>query len=330
MSEKMSFPGEIIGRGAAKGKGGHRAAERKLRYVIVNDNHTLKAALLIGLYAVIIGYTDNHVRVIANEIGLWQFHLMRTAMAAVALALAAPILGLRLRPVNARAVAARSAVHGVAMMCYFGALGFLPVPQVSAGLFTAPIFVLLISRFVYGAQIGPVRMIAVGLGFAGVLMILGPQVMNIGPAAAVPVLGGALYALGNIALREWCPQESATTMTAGFFAAMGVFGLIGMCLTAAFHMPFEAGYLLRGPAWPSGTALWWIAVQAVGSLVAVGLMVRGYQLTEPSRASIFEYVALPAAALWGWVLFGEAPLAREWLGMGLIWLAGLLIVLRGR
>ncbi|HBU14498.1 MAG TPA: EamA/RhaT family transporter, partial [Gemmobacter sp.] len=59
------------------------------------------------------------------------------------------------KPVNLRAVVARSAIHGCAMLIYFGALAFLPVAQVAAGLFTAPIFVLLISRFAYGHHIGP-------------------------------------------------------------------------------------------------------------------------------------------------------------------------------
>ncbi|MEM1506541.1 EamA family transporter, partial [Domibacillus sp. 8LH] len=82
---------------------------------------------------------------------------------------------LRLRPVDRRAGAARPAIHCTAMLVYFGALALLPVAQVAAGLFTAPIFVLVISRFVYGERIGPVRVLAVLTGFAGVLLVLGPE-----------------------------------------------------------------------------------------------------------------------------------------------------------
>jgi len=292
----------------------------------------LQAVLSICGYALIIGFTDNYVRVIAGEIGLWQFHLTRSLMVAVLLALAAPLLRLRLAPRNWRAVSARSAVHGTSMLCYFGALGFLPVPQVAAGLFTAPIFVLLISRFAYGARIGLLRVAAVALGFAGILLVLGPEAARIGPAAVVPVLGGALYALGNIATQRWCAGESAVTLTAGFFAMLGVFGAIGLGLLALFPLERQGplAFILRGPALPSATVLFWIFVQAFGSLVGVGLMVRGYQLADPTRLAVFEYVVLPAAALWGWLLWGEVPGLREWAGMGLIWLAGLAIVLRAR
>ncbi len=227
---------------------------------------------------------------------------------------------------------ARSAVHGLAMLCYFGALGFLPVPQVAAGLFTAPIFVLLIARFGYGEHIGPVRIAAVAIGFAGILLVLGPEAARLGPAAAIPVLGGALYALGNVATRAWCGGEGAVTLTAGFFAMLGIFGALGLGLVTLFPQDASGtlAFILRGPVPPSGTVLFWIFVQAFGSLIGVGLMVKGYQLADATRAAVFEYIVLPAAALWGFVLWAEVPGLREWAGMGLIWLAGLLIVARGR
>lgn len=296
-------------------------------------NRTPEAAAAIGAFALIIGFTDNYVRVIADGIGLWQFHLIRSIMVAVLLGVAVPLLGLRLAPRNWRAVIGRSVVHGSAMLCYFAALGFLPVPQVAAGLFTAPIFVLMISRFVYGERIGPVRIAAVALGFGGILLVLGSDALRLGPAALVPVLGGALYALGNIATRAWCPGESAVTLTAGFFAALGVFGLIGFTLVSLLHPEAPEGplrFLLRGPALPSTEVLFWVFVQAAGSLIGVGLMVRGYQLADPTRVAVFEYILLPAAALWGFLLWSEVPGPREWAGIALIWAAGVLIVARGR
>ncbi|PTE13496.1 DMT family transporter [Pseudogemmobacter blasticus] len=295
---------------------------------------TLAAAGCILIYATIIGFTDNYVRLIAVEAGLWQFHATRTAMALALLGLAVPFLGLRLRPVNGRAVLARSAIHGTAMVIYFGALAFLPVAIVAAGLFTAPIFVLLISRFAYGHAIGPVRILAVGLGFLGVILVLGPQALSGASLAAVlPVAAGAMYALGNIATREWCPQESAETLLAGFFAALGVFGLIGMAALALWPVAVPAGadgFLLRGPVWPSAGFLFWVFVQAAGSLLGVGLMIRAYQIADAGRVSVLEYVILPASAFWSWMIWGETLSVQAWAGMGLIVAAGALIALRAR
>ena len=141
--------------------------------------------------------------------------------------------------------------------------------QVAAGLFTAPIFVLLIQRVAYGQAI------------------------------LLPVIAGALYAMGNIATREWCADETAETVVAGFFGMLGVMGLVGMAVLWAFPVAVPdgaAGFLQRGAVWPSGSFLWWTFVQAAGSLLGVSMIVKAYQIAEASKVSVFEYVILPASA----------------------------------
>lgn len=300
----------------------------------MTPDRTLAAAGLILIYALIIGFTDNFVQVIAREAGLWQFHATRSAMALPLLALAAPAIGLTLRARRWRAVAARSAIHGAAMVIYFGALAFLPVALVAAGLFTAPIFVLLISALAFGHRIGPVRILAVATGFVGVVLVLGPEVLGKASLAAIlPVAAGALYALGNIATREWCEGEPAEVLLAGFFAALGVIGLAGMAVLSVFPLPVPQGadgFLMRGPVWP-GPEFWiWTFVQAAGSLLGVGLMIRAYQITDAGRASVIEYAILPASAFWAWMIWGQVLAPLAWLGMALIAIAGGLIALRAK
>lgn len=298
------------------------------------QDRTLTAAGAILIYAVLIAYADNYVRVIAAEGGLWQFHATRAVMAIGLILVLARAFGRRLRPVSLRAVVARSAIHGIAMLIYFGCLAFLPVAQVAAGLFTAPIFVLLISRFAYGHHIGPWRIVAVAIGFVGVVLVLGPTAMaGATLAALLPILGGALYAMGNIATREWCARESAETLLTGFFAALGVFGVIGLVVLALVPVVVPAGadgFIQRGWVQPSTTFLFWVTVQAVISVVGVGLMIKAYQIAEASRVSVFEYIILPASALWGFVLWSEVPSVQAVLGMALITIAGMIIALRAR
>jgi drug/metabolite transporter (DMT)-like permease len=297
-------------------------------------DRTLMAAGLISVYAFVIGFTDNYVRVIAEEAGLWQFHFTRSCMTAVLLGLGVAIWGFRVRPRSWRAVVARSAIHGSAMVIYFGALAFLDVALVAAGLFTAPIWVLLISRFAYGHAIGPVQVLAVALRFAGVILVLGPEALGgASMAALLPIIAGALYALGNIATREWCGEESAQTLLAGFFGALGIIGAVGMVALTLFPLEVPLGpdgFLQRGPVWPSGEFYFWTFVQAAGSLIGVGFMIRAYQITDASRASVLEYVILPASAFWTWVIWGKGLEPLAVLGMVLIVAAGTLIALRAK
>lgn len=296
-------------------------------------NRTLAALGAILVYAVIIGFTDNWVQVIAADAGLWQFHATRTAMALVLMGVAAVLLALRMRPVNGRAVLGRSLIHGTAMLVYFGSLAFLPVAIVAAGLFTAPLFVLLISRLIYGRAIRAAEAAAVALGFAGVLLVLGPGQESFGLASVLPVAAGALYAMGNIATREWCEGESATTLLAGFFGMLGVFGLIGMGVLAALQPVVPAGaegFILRGAVWPTAEFWGWTFVQAAGSVIGVGMMVRAYQMADARAVSVFEYAILPASAVWAWVIWGEVLSARAVAGMAMIAAAGVLVAWAGR
>jgi drug/metabolite transporter (DMT)-like permease len=208
-------------------------------------------------------------------------------------------------------------------------LAFLPVAQVAAGLFTAPIFVLFFQRFLYGQGISGLQIMAVVTGFAGVVLVLGPEALSGATLAALlPVISGALYAMGNIATQRWCKGETAESVVAGFFGMLGVYGLIGMAgplgLSAGGARGTE-GFLQRGPVWPTGEFLWWTFVQAAGSLVGVGMFVKAYQMAEVSKVSVFEYVILPASALWGFLLWGETLGWIAWVGMALIALAGVII-----
>lgn len=306
---------------------------RNLAQTIPAQSHdrVFAAAGLTLLYAVTIGFTDNHVRTIAEGAGLWQFHAVRSVMAMTILALAAPLLGLKLRPNKWRPVVLRSVLHASAMLIYFGALAFLPVALVAAGLFTAPIFVLLISRFALGGIVSLAQVVAVALGFGGVVLVLGPQATSGASfAALLPVLAAILYGLGNIATRQWCEGESASTLLAGFFTALGLCGAVGLAVLTLFPLEAPAGtdgFVLRGPTLLTGEFLFWTFIQAAGSLFGVGMAIRAYQLTQVGRAAVLEYLILPASALWAYVIWGDSLSLLALLGMGLIALAGALIAL---
>lgn len=298
------------------------------------SNQTVLAAGFILVYALAVTWADQFIRTIASEAGLWQFHVVRTVFATAILVGLAPVLGLRLWPRRTGAVVRRSLIHGVAMMMYFGSLGFLSVGETLAGLFTAPIFVLVFSRFLFGHRIGPIRVLAVAVGFVGALMVLGVGAgTEFGPASLLPVAAGAFYALGNIATREWCEGESAECLLLGFFLALGFFGLLGLAAMAVWQPEVPAGtdgFLLRGLVRPSETFYFWTLVQAAVSVLGVGLMVKSYQIADASRVSVFEYVLLPAGVFWTWVIWGEMASGLAMAGIGLIFAAGLIIAARGR
>ncbi|MCI2399185.1 DMT family transporter [Aliiroseovarius subalbicans] len=281
----------------------------------------------------LLGLIDNTVVVIARDLGLWQFHFMR-AVIVVGLMGGMSALGLiHLRPNRRWAVALRGGLAGFSMLIYFGCLAFMPIGQVAAGLFTAPIWVMLIGALFLGQPIGLTRLIAALVGFAGVLLVLNPFADGLDPVAVIPVTAGFFYAIGGIATREWCHGESTFSMLLYFFLSLGLFGLIGT--TALTLFPQDAplgpeGFILRALVWPTPLAMGLTLLQAGGSMIAMGLIFRGYQLGEASQVAIFEYSMLIFAAGWSFSLFGTTLEARAALGMVLIIASGILIAIRSR
>ncbi len=298
------------------------------------QNRPVLGVLLVVLSMVLIGLIDNFIKLIAGQAGLWQFHFMRSLVVCSTLWLVARAMGWRLRPKNWRAVVTRSFFFSTAMVLYFGAAGIIPIAQAGAGLFTAPIFVLLISALFLGTHIGFWRIMAVVIGFAGVVLILRPEAGGVTFLSVIPVLAGLLYALNNISTRRWCGGESTATLLMGLFAGLGVWGALGLLVLAVVPVPAslvaQLPFFTTGWVAPTGTFMLWMLVQAFGSLISVALLTRGYQLAEVSYAAVAEYSFLIAAAFWGWLLWAQVPDSRAYLGAGAISLSGIIIVLRSR
>ncbi|KPN64514.1 hypothetical protein AKJ29_18095 [Aliiroseovarius crassostreae] len=97
----------------------------------------------------------------------------------------------------------------------------MPLGQVAAGLFTAPIWVMILSALFLGQPIGVTQLSAAVLGFAGVLMVLRPFESGLEPLAILPMVAGFFYALGALATRQFCTGESTFSMLLYFFLSLG-------------------------------------------------------------------------------------------------------------
>ena len=290
------------------------------------------AAALIVLGMATIALVDNWVRLVTPELGLWQYQVLRALISAGLVLAGAWAMGWRLRLVRPWAVWLRAAVASLAIVLYFGALAVMTINQAGAGMFTAPVFVLVISVLAFRLPVGPVRSLAVAVGFAGVLLVLRPFGGGVAPwAAALALSAGVCHALGAILTRQLCAGEPTAGMTLVHFVAMGLWGMLGLVAVAVLGPEVPAGpegWFARGWVWPSAEALWWTAVNAVGSTLAMGCVIRAYQIAETSRITVFEYSFLPFAALWSWLLFADLPDGPTAWGTVLIVAAGVLILWR--
>ncbi|KIN77619.1 putative transporter, DME family, DMT superfamily protein [Sulfitobacter mediterraneus KCTC 32188] len=296
----------------------------------VNEQSTKPALAAISVLGgmAALGLTDNFVPHISERGSLWQFHLVRSVMAFVVLGAVVAFGFGSLRAKRPVAVLGRSLFQAGAMLIYFGCLSVLPIGVVVAGLFTSPLFVVLISIIFQGKSVGLFRWTAVVIGFVGALMVIRPDPSALDPISFLPIVAGLLYAIGAVATRAWCEGESTLTLTAGFFGMLGVFGLIGVFVVSGEAPAGHDGFVLRSWGPLDAEMLFWFAVQAVGSLIGIGLIFRGYLLGEASHVAVFEYSLLVFASFWAWVLWDQTVPVLGLFGMVLIALAGSIIALR--
>ena len=292
------------------------------------QNAPAAAALWMLAAMLVIGFIDNYVTVIAREIGLWQFFILRSAIA-IPLVWIMSRLGMgAFWPRRWWPVLGRSFLLTLAMLCYFGALGLMPIAQALAGLFTSPIFVLLIGWAVLGHRFGPWRAVAVLVGFAGVLLVLQPGGQGVSAWLALPLAGGAFYAMSALATRSWCAGESTVCLLAWMLAMQVAVSALVLVLIPLAGLQGD-GFLTRAWVWPVQQSWGLIWLQAVGSVAGVFGIIRAYQLAEASHVSVFEYSVMIWGPLFGWVLFAQSVGPWQGAGIALIILAGLLIAWRG-
>ena len=292
---------------------------------------TLKALGLVLFAMGTLGVTDNLVPLISPGFGLAQFHLLRSGIALAVIATLMVWMGGGFAPLRPGWATLRSILVSLSMVIYFACLALMPIAQAAAGLFTAPIFVLLGEAVFFGRPVSRSRAAAVALGFLGILLVTGPT----GPFTALsllPVLAGACYGFGNLVTRRKLAGERPLTLLAGFFLAMVVWGSAGLAALTVFAPPVplgDAGWVLRG--WQAPSSVFWavLAAQVVASCLALGCLIRAYQIAEASLVAVFENAFLVFATGFALLFWGQVPDAAALAGLVLIALGGTLAARSG-
>lgn len=284
---------------------------------------------LSGMF--VLGVADNLIPFVSDRSSLWLFHASRTALAMPLLVIVA-LLGFgTVRANRPFWVLARNFFTATALLIYFGCLAVLPIGIVVAGLFTAPIFVLIFSALFRAESVGIFRWLAVAVGFAGALLVSWPADGGLTLLSILPISAGVFYAIGALGTRAWCEGEDALAMAFAYFFWLGVYGVIGLAVLTM--VPIDApvgaeGWVQRGYVAPDLTMVWVTVAQAAGSIIGVVLLTRGYQLGEASYVAINEYTLIVFASLFAWILWGQTLGAVALLGVSLIVLSGSIIALR--
>jgi drug/metabolite transporter (DMT)-like permease len=228
------------------------------------------------------------------------------------------------------AMLARGLLNFFAYTLYYLALAALPMATTVALYFTAPLLIVVMSVVILKEHVTLPRWLAVGMGFAGVILMVRPGGELFDWAALLPILCGVAYAASMIMARTMGTRDSA--------AAMAFWGNIAFLSCAAgLSLAFGWGgsgdgvhpslaFLVRGWAMPTP----WDAflMCACGFIAAVGLtlLTQAYRSAQSSVVAPFEFTFAFWGILWGWLFWGDLPDALGWLGIAIIIAAGVYVL----
>ena len=278
---------------------------------------------------------DSLVKLASADISLWQFQSMRAAFNLIMLVVLSRFIwkGSSPRPKRLWTVVLRSTLLMGAMVCFFGAIPFLSLSQVAAGLYVFPLFVTLLSAIFLGETVGPRRIFAVIAGFGGTLLILKPGSDAFQWVSLSPVLAGLFYAATVLTTRKLCREEKPATLALGVSLAFVLFGASGVVILESLQptsLAHEWPYLFVGwnPLTWAGTGL--ILACSVLNLSANIGLAKAYQSAESSWLAPFDYSYLIFATFWGVVMWGDVPDVLSFTGMAMIAGSGCYVAWRER
>jgi drug/metabolite transporter (DMT)-like permease len=211
----------------------------------------------------------------------------------------------------------RGAAIAFASLCFFMGVMAMPLAAATSIQFTSPILTVLLAAALLGERTPRAAVGAIALAFAGVLVVLRPNLLEIGAPALYPLgaaLGMAFLMVLNRKLAGAAPilvmQFTAAIVAAPILVVAAT--LLHLSGRPAFHVPPPSLEIV-------------VKCAAVAVMATIGHLLLYAATMRANAASVspMTYVQLLVATAFGWFWFGDRPDAATFAGAGLIIAGGL-------
>jgi drug/metabolite transporter (DMT)-like permease len=212
----------------------------------------------------------------------------------------------------------RGAIGTAALLCVYAALAMLPLASATVLQYLYPTITALLAWLVLGESIGRRVLLAMALGWAGVLLVAQPAALlqgagSLPPMAVLIALGGAVFtSLAYVSVRSLGTSEHPLVIV--FY-----FPLVAL--------PLSLPLVALDPVLPTASELLWLIGVGVFTQLGQVYLTRGLTALPAAQATAISYVQVVFAGLWGWLVFGESLDGWTVAGAALV-LAATLVSLR--
>ena len=201
----------------------------------------------------------------------------------------------------------------VSVSLFFYAYTRMPLANVVAISFAAPMLVTALSVPLLGERVAWRRWSAILIGFGGVIVMVKPDAGMFDRISVIALSATVFYALVMVFVRKLSRTESSTTIV--FYYALTSTVISGLFMPFLWVMPDLEGWLLL------------IAVGLIGGVAQIA-MTNAFRLAEVSIMAPFDYMHIIWAALLGYFIWGEMPGNSIWIGTAIVMASGIYILFR--
>jgi drug/metabolite transporter (DMT)-like permease len=206
--------------------------------------------------------------------------------------------------------AIRIALSTLEVASFYAAVTYLPLADVMTYYLAAPIYVAAFAVFLLGEKLDGPRILAIAVGFVGVLIALRPSSATLTLPALIALAGSMFYALLMITTRQLRDTPDGTLVLGQIVGAL-VFGAV----TAPF-------------SWVHPSALELAALFLLGivSMAGHACVNRSLKLAPASIVAPYQYTLIIWAIVLGYLAFGDVVEFWTLVGAGIICGAGLILL----
>ncbi|MEO8651228.1 MAG: DMT family transporter [Hyphomicrobiaceae bacterium] len=209
--------------------------------------------------------------------------------------------------------AIRVGVSVFSMTAWFYALALIPVAEVTAIGFLAPLFGTIGAVVILREKIRFRRMTALAAGFVGAMIILRPGSEPIGLGQACAIFNAISSGVMTVLLKQLSSEDDPAKI---------------VFLTTIMMLPptlVPALFVWQPVGWD-----YLPVIATIGLTAVVGhyCLMRGFASTDASLVMTFDFSRLPFAVMIGWWMFGEVADIWTWVGAAVIFASAIYITRR--
>lgn len=207
----------------------------------------------------------------------------------------------------------RAVLGLISMLLLFTALSLLPLADVTALSFTAPLFATIGAALLLREHVGARRWTATLVGFCGALVILRPGMGAFSGASLVALASAVAMAAAQLSVKSLSRTEHPNAIVL----------IMGLLMTPMSLLPVAFVW-----TWPSWSTFSWLLLMGLAATIGQVCLVRAMQAADASAVMPFDFSRLIFASALGWLAFDEHPDKWTWIGAAIICVATVYIARR--